>query len=256
MSKFKLLVFVISLLSVGFFVTKVLANPPEKITICHATGSNSHPYITNQPDKTADVGGHDGHNGGVYPTNPWGDIIPPFDFDGGHYDGKNWTTEGQAIYNNGCKVPDEGPSHFACVENSCTIVDGEGSNTCSSDNNCGEEAQHYACERNSCVLVEGEGTDSCDPQDENACAETTPTLTPTPTETPSNPGGPGDGLGCATHDCSSHPAPQGQVLGASTKAVLGLSSTSSSDASTREAILLLGSVLMLTTGFAFLRRNA
>lgn len=118
------------------------------------------------------------------------------------------------------------------------------------------EEQHYACVRNSCALVEGSGDNTCESNQD--CEETTPTptITITPTETPSNPGGPGDGLGCAVRDCSSHPTPQGQVLGASTQAVLGLSSTSSSDASTNEAILLLGSVLMLTSGFAFLKRNA
>jgi len=83
-----------------------------KVDICHATDSQHNPYITNQPDKTGDVGGHDGHNGPIwYPgiNVSWGDIIPPFDYlDNAtvqHYDGKNWTTDGQAIYNNSCNIP-------------------------------------------------------------------------------------------------------------------------------------------------------
>lgn len=79
-----------------------------KIEICHATSSHSNPYVTNEPSKIADAGGHDGHNGpawfpGINVT--WGDIIPPFDYVGGSYAGKNWTAEGQAIYNNGCSIP-------------------------------------------------------------------------------------------------------------------------------------------------------
>ncbi|MFC1710506.1 hypothetical protein ACFL0F_02515, partial [Patescibacteria group bacterium] len=80
----------------------------DKVTICHATSSHSNPYIENQPSKSGDVSGHDNHNGPIwYPgiTVTWGDIIPPFDYDGGSYPGKNWTIEGQAIWNNGCNIP-------------------------------------------------------------------------------------------------------------------------------------------------------
>lgn len=86
--------------------TLSLVNPD--IEICHATGSNSNPYIVNSPSKSGDVSGHDNHDGpiwfpGIVVT--WGDIIPPFDYLGGYYDGQNWNTEGQAIYNNKCKIP-------------------------------------------------------------------------------------------------------------------------------------------------------
>lgn len=79
-----------------------------KVTVCHASDSQSNPYVTNQPNKTADVSGHDGHNGPIWYsgiTSAWGDIIPPFYYIGGYYAGKNWTTEGQAIWNNGCNIP-------------------------------------------------------------------------------------------------------------------------------------------------------
>jgi hypothetical protein len=84
-----------------------LVNP--KVDICHASDSHSNPYITNQPNKSADVSGHDGHNGPIWfygITESWGDIIPPFSYIGGEYVGKNWTAEGQSIWNNGCSIPE------------------------------------------------------------------------------------------------------------------------------------------------------
>jgi hypothetical protein len=73
----------------------------KKIFICHATSSSSNPYtrpevsvssiITNDPN------GHGTHED---------DIIPPFTYVkqgvDGSYPGKNWTTYGQWLYNNGC----------------------------------------------------------------------------------------------------------------------------------------------------------
>lgn len=88
------------------------AAAPDKVTVCHSTGSDSNPYISNQPAKSADVGGHDGHDGPVWYegiTGDWGDIIPPFEYLEGtttvQYSGKNWTSEGQAIWENGCSIP-------------------------------------------------------------------------------------------------------------------------------------------------------
>lgn len=77
----------------------------EKVTICHATSAHNNPYITNEPNKSGDVSGHSGHTGPIwYPgiTISWGDIIPPFAYVGGTFPGLNWTTEGQAVYNDGC----------------------------------------------------------------------------------------------------------------------------------------------------------
>jgi len=64
-------------------VTKVSAGNNQnndKVKICHSTSSHSNPYIENEPDKSGDLNGHVGHTGGVYPAEPWGDIIPPFDY--------------------------------------------------------------------------------------------------------------------------------------------------------------------------------
>ena len=84
----------------------------SKVTLCHSTGSNSNPYITNEPDKSGDLSGHADDIGPIwYPgiTVTWGDIIPSFNYlcDTGvcNYPGLNWTTEGQAVWNNGCTMP-------------------------------------------------------------------------------------------------------------------------------------------------------
>lgn len=109
-------------------------NPNTDITICHATGSNANPYVSPNPDDGAKtVQGHDGHNGPVWfsgITVTWGDIIPPFTYfekEGNgqnvvwvekQYLGKNWTTEGQAIWNNDCKpVPPPVPG---CTDKDAT----------------------------------------------------------------------------------------------------------------------------------------
>ncbi|MEV7395759.1 hypothetical protein [Aeromicrobium sp. NPDC092404] len=87
----------------------VVAAAPIKVTICHATSSEANPYVENSPNVSGILGGHDGHDGGVFPTPGWGDIIPPFDNADGSFEGQNWTPEGQAIYNNGCAPVGEDP---------------------------------------------------------------------------------------------------------------------------------------------------
>src|SRR5690349_10810145 len=67
-----------------------VAAPKDKVVVCH-TGNGTN-YTVNEPAATADVGGHDGHDG---------DIIPPFAYDGGTYAGKNWDAAGQDVYHNG-----------------------------------------------------------------------------------------------------------------------------------------------------------
>jgi hypothetical protein len=116
-------------LASGFLLTfgvasTVLATAPtgHQVTICHATDSNSHPYVTDTVDisSSGDLsGGHSKHTGPLWDgqVKKWGDIIPPYDYtnDSGtfHFDGLNWTEDGQAIYNNGCKVPEEAPHNPA-----------------------------------------------------------------------------------------------------------------------------------------------
>lgn len=143
MKRFVLGVLAICLSITGLFFAsnnQVQATNNDNIRICHATNSNENPYTNPTVDKSSIItvpNGHDTHNGGIYPTNNWGDIIPPFSYEecpsnnsaygswwwgktcekriSGHtryaypitvnYAGKNWTTQGQAIYNNQCNVP-------------------------------------------------------------------------------------------------------------------------------------------------------
>jgi hypothetical protein len=95
--------------------TQAGAVPQDKVTICHATSSVSHPYVQEtvdindvvHPDGTPT--GHGTHLGPVYPDAKWGDVIPPFDYSNGTggtstYGGLNWGSDGQAIWNAGCLV--------------------------------------------------------------------------------------------------------------------------------------------------------
>jgi hypothetical protein len=93
----------------------------HKVTICHRTKSVSNPYTQNSVNfdsatgelKDNGDGDHTSHTGPVWDANTtypaphngdqWGDIIPPYTWDGGgHYDGLNWDAAGQAIWNNDC----------------------------------------------------------------------------------------------------------------------------------------------------------
>jgi len=98
-----------------------------QITICHATSSVTNPYRTltvsvNAADGGLGQGGndHSSHTGPVfdftadpsdpdYPYHPpakdWGDIIPPFAWDGGSFPGLNWDEAGQAIHAADCGDP-------------------------------------------------------------------------------------------------------------------------------------------------------
>lgn len=91
------------------------SDPHNKIRICHRTDSQTNPYTNPDVDQDAvdgDLGNDHGqgdhyaeHNGPVWyagiADHSWGDIIPPI---AGVHDGKNWTTEGQAIWNNACNI--------------------------------------------------------------------------------------------------------------------------------------------------------
>ncbi|MDP9181894.1 MAG: hypothetical protein M3P04_03840 [Actinomycetota bacterium] len=93
-------------------------NSNGKQTICHATNSNTNPYVVITPNKNGDVDGHAKHLGPIWNAGlkaqhiAWGDIIPPFDYNdhgtAAHYPGLNWTAEGQAFFANGCNAPTGG----------------------------------------------------------------------------------------------------------------------------------------------------
>lgn len=93
-------------------------NSNGKQTICHATNSNTNPYVVETPNKNGDVDGHAKHTGPIWdPTLKarhisWGDIIPPFTYNNhgvtAQFPGLNWTTDGQAWFANNCKQPPSG----------------------------------------------------------------------------------------------------------------------------------------------------
>jgi len=82
------------------------SNAHNKVTICHATGSQSNPFVVITPNANGVVSGHMAHQ-------DQRDIIPPFDYnDHGttkHFTGQNFDANGQAIFNNGCKVASTTP---------------------------------------------------------------------------------------------------------------------------------------------------
>ncbi|HEX7017983.1 MAG TPA: hypothetical protein VF209_03695, partial [Patescibacteria group bacterium] len=97
------------------------SDPQNKIRICHATDSHTNPYTNPEVDQDAvdgDLGNDRGqgdhyleHNGPVWAPgiadHSWGDIIPPI---AGVHEGKNWTAQGQAFWNNNCHIPGASPS--------------------------------------------------------------------------------------------------------------------------------------------------
>lgn len=102
---------------------QALATKSEKVTICHATNSQTNPYVritvnssAIDEQNNAAYNGHGDHDGTVWhqgiAAHSWGDIIPAFESPKGtSYPGSNWTAAGQAIYNNGCTVVAVASSH-------------------------------------------------------------------------------------------------------------------------------------------------
>jgi hypothetical protein len=127
-----------------------LATAPvgHTVPLCHANSDEKNPYILENPDISqvgylGDTSGHASHaNDGVwYPGAKgdkfnWGDIIPPYDYKPDaetpnfHYNGLNWTTEGQAIFNNGCVAVAHDPKiHLEKTSSVATLPVGGGSVT-------------------------------------------------------------------------------------------------------------------------------
>jgi hypothetical protein len=91
--------------------TTTTTTAPAKVTLCHATASQTNPYEVITTDQSAVfasgvivVNGHGTHTGPIFdpaaPVAGWGDIIPAFD----GYTGLNNTAAGLAILANGCKI--------------------------------------------------------------------------------------------------------------------------------------------------------
>jgi hypothetical protein len=71
--------------------------------ICHASGSQTNPYITNQPNNSGQLSGHLDHTGPLFTpgATDWGDIIPPVPGFPGLENGLNWPA-GEATWANDC----------------------------------------------------------------------------------------------------------------------------------------------------------
>ena len=118
-----------------------LASAPtgHKVTICHGTNSDKNPYViesstSRRPDTcvvdTMAIRVPSGISTLKDQHIAWGDIIPSYDYGDFHFDGLNWTEAGQAIYNNGCAIPEE-PVHTPAIHvektpSTDTLPDGGG----------------------------------------------------------------------------------------------------------------------------------
>src|SRR5215471_290570 len=89
--------------------SRAVAQPTDNVTLCHRTASHSNPYVVITVDPAGAYNGHYvEHTGPIFPATgsdgKWGDIIPPFMFQGQTFS-LNWDAEGMAIFENGCKIP-------------------------------------------------------------------------------------------------------------------------------------------------------
>lgn len=73
--------------------------PHDKVTLCHATGSESNPFVLITVSAAAAFNGHLDHQHGE-------DIIPPFEFQGNEYS-QNWEGDGQQIFDD-CEPAENG----------------------------------------------------------------------------------------------------------------------------------------------------
>ena len=82
------------------------ADQPGSVSepICHATGSSTNPYVSQAKSFTGEPGNGYDLTDGVFPTDPWGDIIPPYEVGTTSFAGSNWTDAGQLIFDDGCNI--------------------------------------------------------------------------------------------------------------------------------------------------------
>ena len=69
----------------------------QQVSICHATGSATNPYVLIHPAAAGVVNGHLGHQDAR-------DIVAPFTYKGVTYS-QNYDAAGAAVLGNGCQAP-------------------------------------------------------------------------------------------------------------------------------------------------------
>ncbi len=110
----------------GLALTPASAEKPErgdtfKVVICHRDNNDAQPYgpkpievSVSGTDGSIQGPDHTGHDGPVWAPgmkadhDKWGDIIPPYEWDGGSFPGLNWD-DGQEIYGAQCQIPTDDP---------------------------------------------------------------------------------------------------------------------------------------------------
>jgi len=99
-------------------VTATKPNPEHKVIVCHATADfikGERKYVRVNVDIASSGYVQGGHHDLDDPDTlgakhaRGGDIIPPYQYGDFAYPGQNWTSEGQAIWSNGCVVPPPPP---------------------------------------------------------------------------------------------------------------------------------------------------
>jgi hypothetical protein len=89
----RLTISILALAGAAMIVAPALAGG-NQVSICHATGSATNPYVLIHPAAAGVVNGHIGHQDAR-------DVVPPFTHKGVTYS-QNWDADGQALFANGC----------------------------------------------------------------------------------------------------------------------------------------------------------
>lgn len=166
-----------------------LAQNDHKVDICHATGSDSNPYVQNAPSKNSII------NGNAHAEHQ--DIIPPFEHKDGVFEGRNWDEASQSIWRNGCVKPEPEPTPTETetetetpspepTEPSCED-DGTCDDSCPDRDDCLEDEPTK--NPTDCPLDERSARGYCpdEPGHKDEIPEPTPTPEPTETETEPEP---------------------------------------------------------------------
>jgi len=89
----RLTISAVALAGISLLATPALG-ASNQVSICHATGSASNPYVLIHPAAAGVVNGHLGHQDGR-------DVVAPFVYKGVTYS-QNWDAAGQDLMANGC----------------------------------------------------------------------------------------------------------------------------------------------------------